>query len=173
MFLIQTVMHLLINKKRNVASSDTRLLKEFVIEVRDIINKDVSINFGAKKTNEKTTSERMMYLEYLKNFFEEDETIIVYDAVSSGTIAYGLEKILNRKIKLFCFIGRQVTEYSVLDELNVSCYVGKDFKFINEFYISKRIDILESILTSKEPSFICINESGEIIYGENDKKWIK
>lgn len=39
----------------NVASSDTRLLKEFVIEVRDIINKDVSINFGAKKTNEKTT----------------------------------------------------------------------------------------------------------------------
>lgn len=39
----------------NVASSDTRLLKEFVIEVRDIINKDVSINFGAKETNEKTT----------------------------------------------------------------------------------------------------------------------
>ena len=113
-------------------------------------------------------SERVMYLEYLKNFFEEDETIIVYDAVSSGTIAYGLEKILNRKIKLFCLIGRQVTEYSVLDELNVSCYVGKDFKFINEFYISKRIDILESILTSKEPSFICINESGEIIYGENE-----
>lgn len=39
----------------NVASSDTRLLKDFVMEVRDIINKNVSINFGAKKTNEKTT----------------------------------------------------------------------------------------------------------------------
>lgn len=39
----------------NVASSDTRLLKDFVMEVRDIINKDVSIKFGAKKTNEKTT----------------------------------------------------------------------------------------------------------------------
>lgn len=39
----------------NVASSDTRLLKDSVMEVRDIINKDVGINFGAKKTNEKTT----------------------------------------------------------------------------------------------------------------------
>ena len=39
----------------NVASRDTRLLKDFVMEVRDIINKNVSINFGAKKTNEKTT----------------------------------------------------------------------------------------------------------------------
>lgn len=39
----------------NVASRDTRLLKDFVIEVRDIINKNVNIKFGAKKTNEKTT----------------------------------------------------------------------------------------------------------------------
>ena len=39
----------------NVASRDTRLLKDFVMEVRDIINKNVSINFGAKKTNKNTT----------------------------------------------------------------------------------------------------------------------
>lgn len=39
----------------NVASSDTRLLKEFVIEAKNTINKNICVNFGAKKVNEKTT----------------------------------------------------------------------------------------------------------------------
>ena len=33
----------------NVASSDTRLLKEFVIEAKDIINRNINIKFGDKK----------------------------------------------------------------------------------------------------------------------------
>ena len=36
----------------NVASSDTRFLKEFVIEARDIINENLGLNFGAKKQDE-------------------------------------------------------------------------------------------------------------------------
>lgn len=39
----------------NVASSDTRLLKEFVIETKNIINENLGLNFGAKKANENLT----------------------------------------------------------------------------------------------------------------------
>ena len=51
----------------NVASNDTRLLKEFVIETRNVINKDININFGAKKSSEKTTFWLEPNIEKIKN----------------------------------------------------------------------------------------------------------
>lgn len=114
-------------------------------------------------------SERDRYLLYLKKFYNNDETIIIFDAVTSGTIAYGLEKVLDRRIKLFCLVGRSITEYSVIDELDVSTYIGDDFGFINQFNVSKKIGTLESVLTSYEPNFTCIGINGDIVFGENEK----
>lgn len=59
----------------NVASSDTRLLKEFVIETRNVINKDININFGAKKSSEKTTFWLEPNCEKIKNLGYEDSVI--------------------------------------------------------------------------------------------------
>lgn len=155
-------------------SNSEMLKKRFGILVDDcneVNNKsrEVVIKEYEKVIDLVAKSEKKRYLAYLKSFFEDDETIIVFDAVSSGTIAYGLEKILDRKIKLFCLVGRLITEYSVIDEIDVSNYIGEDFNFINKFNVSKKIGVLESILTSKEPSFICINESGKFVYGKNEK----
>ena len=51
----------------NVASDDTRLLKEFVTELRDIVAPEAKLNFGARTADEKRTFWLEPDVEKLKN----------------------------------------------------------------------------------------------------------
>lgn len=114
--------------------------------------------------------ERIQYRKYLGKRYNDDEKIVIFDLVTSGTIPLAMEKILDRELDLYCVSGLKVSGYSVLDQLhNYSMYFGHDLKYAAAFHINKQLGNVESVLTSKDSMFICMDEDCRPVFWNKEK----
>lgn len=109
--------------------------------------------------------EKSEYINYLKGFnFSDDEEIIVFDLVTSGTVFNNLSKLLNRKINPICFgtINLNDDDYHSLFG-NINGYDKEHYFIISSFFL------FENILTQPKGQFIKF-ENSEPLFRVEDKK---
>lgn len=117
------------------------------------------------KIYENAKVEKNEYINYLKQFnFADDEEIIVFDLVTSGTVFNNLSKILNRKINPLCFatINLNENDYHSLFG-NINGYDKEKFFIISSFFL------FENILTQPKGQFVKFS-NGVPIFREEDSK---
>ncbi len=115
----------------------------------------------------KSAESRKGYQEYMKTLDLAQGNVALFDFVAKGTIQYFVGKLLPNRIKGFYFLQLE-PDFMKSKNLDIASFYSEEEK--NGSAIFDNYYILETILTSPDPSAIDFDESGKPVYAEETRK---
>lgn len=152
-WLVQKIYHLMAEKFRisNLPADEYLFISRFFI-----------LTFIEKKKD--SLSGYKPYIDYLREIgLFDKERIYFLDFMSRGTCQWGLEKITGKKMEGL-YVQRSFCGEWEKDNLSVKAFYKETSAFEKDRKIFGICDFLECIFTSPQPSFSCLDRSGEPVF---------
>lgn len=127
---------------------------------------DLSCDEYKKVIFDKARTQRKNYQKYIKRLNVEDGKIAVFDFVAKGTTQLYLQRLFTQHLKGFYFLQLE-PEFMKDKKLDITPYYGEEEK--NQSIIFDCYYILETLLTSLEPSILEFDDEGNAIYASETR----
>lgn len=135
--------------------------------------KQLSVRYGVKDINEdyniifeKSRECRKNYQKYISSLQLDDAEIAFFDFVAKGTIQIYSQKFIKNRLKGIYFL-KLPNEQKIASDVEIYSYINE--KKLQSSSIYRNYYILETILTSPQPSVLEFNEKGKPIYAEETR----
>ena len=140
-----------------------QLRERFGIDIESVDIQDRLMDYK-EEILKRARSNRKCYQAYLQGLPMVDGDVAFFDFVARGTVQMYVNRMTERRLKGFYFLQQDV-EYMRRFSLDIEAFYQKD----GTSGIAGNYYILETVLTSPEPSVYGFTEQGEALYGEETR----